>query len=139
VEASEQNGIRNTNRDVMSAGLVIFGLYLVGLSIFAVLAPGTFFDELGRFGPRNDYYIHDGAAFQAAVGLLLLLALRWPAWQVPALVATLLQFGLHTVSHLVDINEADPEWVGVVELVGLALATAVVAWLLRRASRSAPV
>jgi hypothetical protein len=139
VEASEQDGIRSTNRDVVSAGLVVFGLYLVGLSIFAVLAPGTFFDELGRFGPRNDHYIHDVAAFQAAVGLLLLLALRWPAWRVPALVATLLQFGLHTVSHLVDMNEADPEWVGVVELVGLAVTTAVVAWLLRRASRSVAV
>jgi hypothetical protein len=56
VEASEQNGTRNANRDPVPAGIMVFGLYLVGLSIFAVLAPGTFYDELGRFGPRNDHY-----------------------------------------------------------------------------------
>ena len=115
--------------------MAVFGVYLLGIALFAVVAPGTFFDELGQFGPRNDHYIHDVAAFQGAVGLLMLLAVRRPAWAVPALLVASFQFALHTVSHLVDIGDADPEWVGVVELLGLTLATAVLLWLLTQANR----
>lgn len=122
---------------VIVGGLVAFGLYLVGIALFGTFAPGTFYDELGRFGPRNDHYIHDVAAFQAATGLLLLLAVRWPSWRVPALTVAALQFGLHAISHAVDLPDADPRWVGVVELVGLALGTAVLAGLLARAVRTA--
>jgi hypothetical protein len=136
VEATGASGTRAGGDDVVRIGLVIFGLYLVGIALFAVLAPGTFFDELGRFGPRNDHYIHDVAAFQGADGLLLLLAANRPAWQVPALVVASLQFGLHAVSHLVDIGDADPEWVGVLEFVGLAVASGVLVWLLARARRA---
>jgi hypothetical protein len=115
---------------------MIFGLYLVGISLFAVVAPGTFFDEVGRFGPRNERYIHDVAAFQGAVGLLLLLAARRPAWWVPAITVTLFQFAFHAVSHLVDMGDADPGWVGVLEFVALTLATALLVWLLARANRA---
>lgn len=136
MEATGAGVTRAGGDDVVRIGLVVFGLYLVGVALFAVLAPGTFFDELGRFGPRNGHYIHDVAAFQGADGLLLLLAAHRPAWQVPALVVASLQFSLHAVSHLVDIADADPEWVGVVEFVGLAVASAVLVWLLVHVSRA---
>lgn len=118
----------------VTVGLVAFGLYLVAIALFAVVAPGAFFDELGRFGPRNDHYIHDVAAFQAAVGVLMLAAVRRPSWRVPALAVAALQFGLHAVSHAVDLPDADPRWVGVLELIGLVLGTAALAWLLVRAN-----
>ncbi|MGH2957222.1 MAG: hypothetical protein ACRDL6_09525 [Solirubrobacterales bacterium] len=121
---------------VVTAGVVAFGLYLLGISLFGVVAPGTFFDELGRFGPRNDHYIHDVAAFQAAAGLLLLLSVRWRSWRVPALLVAALQFGLHALSHLVDLGDADPRYVGVLELVALTLATGALIWLLVLATRS---
>lgn len=117
-------------------GLVAFGLYLVAIALFAVIAPAAFFDELGRFGPRNDHYIHDVAAFQAAVGLLMLAAVRRPTWRVPALAVASLQFGLHAASHAADLPDAEPRWVGVLELIGLALGTAALVWLLVRANRS---
>jgi hypothetical protein len=117
------------------AALIGFGLYLVGISLFAAVAPGTFFEELGPFGTQNDHYIHDVAAFQGAVGIFMLLAVRRPSWWVPALAVATLQFALHTVSHLVDIGDADPEWIGVAEAIALVFATAVLGWLLRRASR----
>jgi hypothetical protein len=122
-------------RDAVRLGLVVFGVYLVGIALFAIVAPGTFFEELGRFGPRNEHYIHDVAAFQGAIGLFMLAAVRRPAWWVPALIVASLQFGLHAISHLVDVGDADPEWVGIAELVGLTLATAVLVWLLVQASR----
>ncbi len=130
--------MRTDRPDVVSVGLVVFGLYLVGIALFAAVAPGAFFEELGPFGARSDHYIHDVAAFQGAVGVFVLLAVRRPAWQVPALVVALLQFALHTLSHLVDISDADPEWLGVAEFIGLALGTAVLAWLLVRAAATMP-
>jgi uncharacterized protein DUF4345 len=115
------------------AALVVFGIYLVAISLLAAVAPGTFFDEVGPYGTQNDHYIHDVAAFQGAVGVFLLLAVRRPTWWVPALAVATLQFALHTLSHLVDIGDADPEWLGVAEAIALVLATTALAWLLRRA------
>jgi hypothetical protein len=124
---------RQSRPDPISLGLAAFGIYLLGIALFGVVAPGTFWEELGRFGPQNTHYIHDVAAFQAAVGVLLLLAVARPRWRVPALLAAALQFGFHAVSHVVDLADAEPEWVGVVELILLLLATAVLGALLRRA------
>jgi hypothetical protein len=137
VEVIDRRGMRTGSRDAVTVGLLVFGPYLVAIALFAVVAPETFFDELGRFGPRNDHYIHDVAAFQGAVGLLLLLAARRPAWWMPALTVAAFQFGLHGVSHVIDLDEADPKWVGVLELVGLTVATAILLWLLARARRVA--
>lgn len=134
--ADHRDQVRTGGGDVVKVGLVAFGLYLLAIAAFGVIAPGTFYDELGRFGPRNDHYIHDVAAFQAAVGMVLLLAVRRPRWWVPALTVASLQFGLHAISHLVDLGDADPEWVGAAELIGLLLATAALVWLLARASRA---
>jgi hypothetical protein len=134
VEAKEN--FRSTD-DVVTAGLVAFGLYLVGISLFAAVAPGAFFDTVGPYGERSDHYIHDVAAFQGAVGVFVLLAVRRPAWRIPALLVATLQFGLHALSHLADIRDADPEWVGLSEFIALAAATAVLVWLLARANRAA--
>ena len=123
-----------TSDPLIVGGLGVLGLYLVAIALFGVIAPGTFYEELGRFGPRNDHYIHDVAAFQGAVGLLLLMAVRRPSWRVPALTVAALQFGLHAISHATDLSDADPRWVGVVELVGLVLTSAVLAALLARAA-----
>ena len=120
---------------VTRTALIVVGLYLVATSLLAAVAPGTFFDEIGPYGVQNDHYIRDVAAFQGAVGIFMLLAVRRPTWWVPALAVATLQFALHTVSHLVDIGDADPEWLGVAEAIALVLATAVLAWLLWRASR----
>jgi hypothetical protein len=79
-----QREMRSGGGDAINVGLVAFGAYLVGIAVWGVVAPGSFYEELGRFGPRNDHYIHDVAAFQAAAGILLLLAVRRPTWRVPA-------------------------------------------------------
>lgn len=135
MEARENS--RATYDDIVTAGLVVFGLYLVGISLFAAVAPGAFFETVGPYGAQSDHYIHDVAAFQGAVGVFLLLAVPRPTWRIPALAVATLQFGLHAISHLVDIGDADPEWVGVAEFIALAAATAVLVWLLARANRAA--
>jgi hypothetical protein len=37
-------GVGAEGRDLVTVGLVVFGLYLVGIVLFAALAPGTFFE-----------------------------------------------------------------------------------------------
>ena len=126
---------RGGRRDLVGIGLAVFGLYLVAISGLMIVSPGTFFTEIGPFGVRNDHYTIDAATFGLALGLGALVAMARQAWRVPVLAITTVQFATHAVNHLVDIQEADPEWVGVADFVGLALGTLVLAWLLRRALR----
>jgi hypothetical protein len=115
-----------TLRDAWVLGvLVVFGIVSLGLGLFMTVAPGSFFDTLGPFGTRNDHYIRDNATFNLANGALLLAAIRLPAWRAPALAFTALQWALHMVNHLVDIDEADPGWVGVFDFVSLLLGVGV--------------
>jgi hypothetical protein len=49
------------------------------------------------------------------------------------------QFGLHSVNHLVDIDTAHPEWVGYFDFFSLGAATAQLVWLLSSAGASGRV
>ena len=111
--------------------LVVFGAYSVALGLFMLVAPGAFFDTLGAFGVRNDHYIFDNASFELPLGLLLLGALRWPRWQVPALAFATAHWGLHALSHLIDTDHAAGSWVGWLEAGGLVFTTALLAIALR--------
>jgi hypothetical protein len=82
------------------------------LGLFMLLAPGEFFVTLGAFGPRNDHYIFDNASFELPLGLLLLAAVRWRSWRVPALSFATAHWALHALSHFVDTNHADGQIVG---------------------------
>ena len=104
--------------------LVVFGFYSVGLGLFMIVAPGLFFDTLGAFGVRNDHYIFDNASFELPLGLLLLAALRWSAWRVPALAFATAHWALHALSHLVDTHHRAGTGVGWLEFAGLAISTA---------------
>ncbi len=105
--------------------LVLFGLMTLGLGLFMAFAPGTFFDALGPFGSQNDHYIRDNATFNLANGALLLTAAKRPTWRTPALAFTAVQWLFHAANHLLDIDEADPGWVGVFDFVSLALGLAI--------------
>ena len=56
--------------------VVVFGIYELGIGLFMMFAPVTFFDTLGNFGIRNDHYIFDNASFEVPQGLMLLAAVR---------------------------------------------------------------
>ena len=82
--------------------LIVFGVYALGLGLFMMFFPGTFFDTLGTFGVRNDHYIFDNATFEMPQGLLLLAAVRRLSWRVPALAFATLHWALHSISHIID-------------------------------------
>ena len=121
----------------MRALLIAFAAGQLLLGALLWLAPGFFFDEIGPYGVRNDHYMADLATWYLAAGVALLVATVRVAWRVPLLFLVALQYALHSVNHLLDVGEADPRWLGPVNLVALALTTALLVWMLR-ASRARP-
>lgn len=120
---------------LIGGALLLVGIYLLGISVLQLAAPGVFFTEIGPFGSRNDHYIRDGATFGLALALLALVAVRVRSWRLPALLILAAQFTLHAANHLADISEADPEWLGPADFVALALVAALTLALLARAPR----
>lgn len=127
----------NEERDTVAikVGLIVFGLPSLLLGLVMAFAPGTFFELIGPYGARNDHYIHDTASFQIALAVLLLVALHLPSWRVPALVGNGIQWGLHTISHAIDVGGADPHWIGYFDLIALLAGTTLLTLLAAAAAR----
>jgi hypothetical protein len=119
--------------DVVGLGLTLLAAYNLGLGLWMAVSPHSFFTALGPFGPRNDHYIRDNATFSLALGGVLLAALRRRAWAAPLFAFSALQFGLHTLNHLNDIDAAHPHWIGLFDFATLAGTTVVLALLCRYA------
>lgn len=115
--------------DVVGVVLATQGVILVGLSVFMLVAPGAFFEAIGPFGERNDHYTRDAATFQLALGALAIVAARQRVLRPAAIGVLALQFLLHLVTHLVDMDEAVPRSVGVVDAVALALGLVLLGWM----------
>jgi len=116
-------------------GIAAFALLELALAVFMAAAPHAFYTAVGPFGPFNDHYERDVASFEGAIAIMLLISLRRPGWRVPALAVTTIQFALHSVNHLIDIDRAHPVWLGYFDFLSLAAATVMLAWLWREASR----
>jgi hypothetical protein len=117
----------------VTVGIGAFAAYHLALALLMAAAPHTFYAQIGPFGVRNDHYIRDVATYNAALGAALLVALRRRSWRVPVLALTTLQFALHSINHLLDINATHPAWNGYFDFFSLATATLLLAWLLRLA------
>lgn len=120
-----------TRAGFVEVTLVVFGVYALAIGLFMLVAPGVFFDTLGNFGVRNDHYIFDNATFEIPQGLMLLAALRWRSWRVPALAFATVHWALHTISHIVDPHHGAGDWIGWLEAGGLAATTVILAIALR--------
>jgi hypothetical protein len=130
-------GVGGAARLALPALLLIAGAYHLVLGAFMVVAPRTFFEEIAAYGPYNDHYIRDIASFYLAMGVMLVLAAGRRAWQVPVLAFCLIQYAFHVLNHVWDVSDADPSWIGPVNLVVLLLIGAGLWWLLALARRQA--
>jgi hypothetical protein len=81
----------------------------------------------------NRHYIRDLATYNAAIGVTLALAIKRHSWRVPLLALCTLQFGLHSINHIVDVNDAHPAWIGYLDVVTLVVSAAALYWLTRAA------
>jgi hypothetical protein len=130
---------RARREDALFAGLCALAVVNIGLAILMAAAPHAFYSAIGPFGARNDHYIRDVATFQAALGVGLAIAAWRPAWRLPVLAVTTVQYALHAVNHLLDISTAHPAWKGYLDFFSLAAATALLLWLLALARTQARI
>ena len=118
-----------------AAVLLLVGLSQVLPGVLAFVAPGTFFEVVGPYPPQNAHFVKDLGSWQVGLGLIALLAARRQAWQAPVLAVLALQYALHTVSHVIDVDVADPRSAGVFALVTQALGAVVLTALAVREAR----
>ena len=107
----------------------------LAIGLFAAIAPGSFFEEIGTYGAENGHYVGDVAAFYLAAGVGLVLAVSRPSWRVPVLVLVALWWGLHALNHLGDINEASSDGKGISDTILIGAGAAAIGYLALVASR----
>jgi predicted anti-sigma-YlaC factor YlaD len=119
----------------LRAILLFVGAYHLLTGALALVAPGTFFDEIGRYGAENLHYVGDVGAFTAAAGIGLIAAAYRPSWRAPILWVGAAWYGLHALNHAFDTDEARSTARGVADTVLLALGGLGSAYLARVAER----
>lgn len=107
----------------------LLGLYHLSTGLLALLAPGTFFEQIGRYGAENLHYVGDVGAFTAAYGIALVVALGRRSWWTPMLALGAIWYGLHAFNHLFDTDEARSDARGWADTVLLAAGGLALAWL----------
>src|SRR6188472_3079703 len=80
--------------------------YHVATGLLALVAPDTFFDQIGHYGVENSHYVGDVGAFLLAFGVALAIAVVRPAWRAPLLWLGALWYGFHAINHAFDTGEA---------------------------------
>ena len=119
----------------MRAVLVVLGVLQVASGALALVAPDTFFDEIGRYGVENEHYVGDVGAFVLAFGIAVLVAVQRPAWRVPVLALGVLWYGLHAINHAFDVGEARSDARGIVDTVYIGIGALLYAYLAWAAAR----
>jgi hypothetical protein len=112
--------------------LIAFGVGQLILGLLLWLTPGFFYDEIGPYPPRNDHYMADLATFYLALGAVALASVSRERWRVPVLTLALVQYGLHSLNHLIDIGDSHPGWLGPANFASLVLTTVLLGWMLTR-------
>jgi hypothetical protein len=122
--------------------LLVLAVYHLLLGALMFFAPGAFYDTLGKFPPENHHYIKDVATFYIALGVVFFVAVRRRSWRTPVLVFAALEYAIHAINHLVDVNEATSDitgWFDFFALAALALFLAALASFAWRVHPDEPV
>jgi hypothetical protein len=112
--------------------IAALGVSQILISIWMVAAPRSFFEHVGPFGTYNSHYLGDTAAFQAGIGLALLVSYWVRPLRAGALAALLAAAGLHLVNHIVDVGDAHTgSSAGVVDVFTVGALVVLTAFVLR--------
>jgi hypothetical protein len=119
----------------MRAVLVVLGVLQVVSGALALVAPDTFFDEIGRYGVENEHYVGDVGAFVLAFGIAVLVAAERPSWRIPVLVLGALWYGFHAINHAFDVDEARSDARGIVDTIYIGIGGLLFVYLAWAAAR----
>jgi hypothetical protein len=119
----------------LRAVLALVAAYHVVQGALALLAPDTFFEEIGQYGIENSHYVGDVGAFVLAFGIALGIAVVRPAWRAPLLWLGAIWYGLHALNHAFDTDEARSEGRGWADTLLIAFGGLAAAWLARVSER----
>jgi len=119
----------------LQAILLFVAAFHVALGGLALIAPGTFFDQIGHYGIENSHYVGDVGAFTAAYGVALAISVWRASWRAPLLWLGAIWYGLHAVNHAFDAGEAKSEGRGWGDTLSIAFGALAAAWLARVSER----
>jgi hypothetical protein len=120
---------------VLKAVLVVVCAYHVVTGAIALLAPGTFFEQIGTYGIENSHYVGDVGAFILAFGVAAGVAVVRPSWRAPILWLGALWYGFHAINHAFDTGEAKSDGRGWGDTLLIAFGAVGAAWLARVSER----
>ena len=118
--------------------LLVLAAYHLILGAFMFFAPGAFYDTLGKFPPKNTHFVKDVATFYIALGVVFFVSVRRRTWRTPVLVFAALEYALHAINHLIDVNEATSAMTGWFDFFALAFIAVILAALASFAWRVHP-
>ena len=119
----------------LRAVLVLVAAYHVVTGALALIAPDTFFDQIGHYGVENSHYVGDVGAFILAFGVAVGISVVRPSWRAPILWLGALWYGFHALNHAFDTGEAKSEGRGWGDTAAIALGAVGAAWLARVSER----
>jgi hypothetical protein len=119
----------------LQAVLGFVALFHIALGGLALLAPDTFFDEIGFYGIENSHYVGDVGAFTLAFGVAVGISVWRASWRAPILWLGAIWYGLHAINHAFDTGEAKSEGRGWGDTLSIAFGALAAAWLARVAER----
>jgi hypothetical protein len=118
--------------DVVPLVLAVVGVTQVATGVLAFFVPGVFYDLAAGYPPENHHFLRDVGSWNLALGAIALYGARRQQWHVPLLGFLALQYVFHTVSHIIDVGDADPSWHGPFGLVTQAFGAVVLTALFLR-------
>lgn len=126
------------NPRTAAAIFAALGVAHVAIGVWMMLAPGSFYETIATFPPRNDHYTRDLGTLYVALGAAFGAAARRAAWRGGVLLLAIVQYTLHLGDHLFDVDVPTEDWVGPVSaalVAGGLVLLLVVAYVVNRRRR----
>jgi hypothetical protein len=100
----------NPSAGFVRAVVLVTGLSMLALGLWAFFSPRSFADQIATFPPYNRHLLHDVGAFQIGIGTAVLLTLVWRDAVLVGLGGYVAGGAMHTVSHVLDAGLGGRSW-----------------------------
>jgi hypothetical protein len=119
----------------LKAVLAVIAAWHIVVGALGLVAPDTFFNQIGHYGIENSHYVGDVGAFMLAYGVAAAISIWRASWRAPILWLGAIWYGFHALNHAFDTGEAKSEARGWSDTLLLAFGGVAAAWLARVSER----